>query len=127
MAKLKIGPIKTKFDAEFLLTILLVFKSAYNWDMDRKDLRVLAYLHARDNELTDTIKDSATRSILIFTKESKEKIYTKMGISYNSFNNGLSNLRKFNLIQNNNKLRMPLNITNGNVTDLTLNILFEHE
>jgi len=82
----------------------IVFKNLNeirSWGLSKNDLRVLATFYNKDFELLTSIPDYNSRMVVLFSKEVKDSLIKEMNISYNTFNNSLSKLRRKGLIEGN--------------------------
>lgn len=95
-----------------------------NWNLTSTDLDIANELFLMNYSLLNTMKDFDLRMDKLFSKETKDNLYTKLNLSYNTFNNSLTKLRKIGLIQYNklHKNISNINIDKGEIT-LTINML----
>jgi len=73
----------------------------YSWKLSRNDLKVFAGFYDKDFELIPTITEYKDRMVVLFSKDIKDSLIKELKISYNTFNNSLSKLRKKGLIEGN--------------------------
>lgn len=72
-----------------------------SWGLSRNDLKVFAAFYNKDFELLPTIPQYDARMLVLFSKETKDSLIDSISVSYNTFNNSLSKLRKKGLIKGN--------------------------
>ena len=77
------------------------FNKVYTWGLSQSDLRVLAEFYNVDYELVKSIPTYKERMVILFSKDVKEVVYKRLKMSYNTFNNVLSKLRKKGIISEN--------------------------
>ena len=85
-----------------------------SWNLSGNDLKIFAAFYNKDFELLHTIPEYESRMLILFSKEIKDALMTELNVSYNTFNNSLSKLRKKGLIKGNfliEKLLFDLNST----------------
>lgn len=73
----------------------------HSWNLSRNDIKVFTAFHNKDVELKKTIDNHSDRMVIIFSKQIKDIIIKETALSYNTFNNSLSKLRKKQLINKN--------------------------
>ena len=89
-----------------------------SWGLSKNDLRVFAAFYNKDFELLHTIPNYTDRMVVLFSKDIKNDLINEINISYNTFNNSLSKLRKKGLIRGNfliEKLLIDLNSKDFNI------------
>lgn len=89
-----------------------------SWGLSKNDLRVFAAFYNKDFELLHTIPNYNDRMVVLFSKDIKNDLIDEIKISYNTFNNSLSKLRKKGLIKGNfliEKLLFDLNSKDFNI------------
>ena len=67
-----------------------------HWELTPGDVKILAYLFNIDYDMkvSGEVKKYEDRMNLLFSQENKHKIMQDLGVSYNTFNNCLTRLRK---------------------------------
>lgn len=101
------------------------FNKAYDWGLHPTDIKVLAELYNMDYFLLQDIKSYKDRMTVLFSKESKAAIFAKLKISYNTFNNSLTRLRKKDIIEDNSLEEKYLFDLTKQEFEITLNVLNE--
>ncbi len=105
----------TDIQSNLHFLVFETFNKVYQWSLSRSDLKVLAEFYNVDFQLLKTVPKYKERMTILFSKDSKESIYKRLGMSYNTFNNVLSKLRKKGIISNNElveKYLFNLNVDN---------------
>jgi predicted transcriptional regulator len=93
---------KTNIKKNLHYKILELFNSyVYMWNLSETEVKVFAALYDKLFEIKKTVSDIKIRMNVLFSKESKTEIITNLNISYNTFNNALTTLRKKGFIKNN--------------------------
>lgn len=69
--------------------------------LKQQELSVISSLYQKNLELLSKIKDEQLRMKILFSKEVKDELCEKLNVSYNSFMNNLSSLRKKDFIRDN--------------------------
>jgi len=124
--------VKTKCDIQKDLhyQVFSYLNELRSWGILPGDLKILSelynYLFVLSNN--NHIKDFKDKMNLLFSSEYKKEIMEKLGMSYNTFNNGLSRLRKKGFIGKNNILneKLLLNL-NKQEFSFTIQYLSEEE
>jgi hypothetical protein len=104
------------------IIIFSEMNEVYSWKLSKNDLKVFAEFYNKDFELKSTITEYKDRMVVLFSKTVKDLLIKKLKISYNTFNNSLSKLRKKGLI-NKNTLNEKL-LFNLNTKEVILTIKF---
>lgn len=111
---------------ELHLKIFSQLNDLRSWGVSPCDLKILASLYDMDFDIlnSNSIQDYNSRMTVIFSKESKKILMEKLKMSYNTFNNGLSRLRKKGFIKKGNSLdeKLLFNL-NTNVFSFTIEYL----
>jgi len=109
-----------------------IYKTFFNylavdndWNLTSTDLDIANELFIKNYNMLDTVKDFNKRMEIIFSKTIKESIYKSLNLSYNTFNNSLTRLRKTGLINDNklNETICKINIDKG--ISLTISLCLE--
>jgi len=91
-----------------LLELLSSFKPIKN--LREREITILAEIMKQHYVHKDVTKNENLRRNLVFSRESKQAMCNKLGISRDSLNNNLSILRKKNIMSKDNFLIKTLNI-----------------
>jgi len=77
-----------------------------SWDITPSDIKILASFYNLDFDMINSgnVKVYEDRMSILFSPENKKKIMESLDMSYNTFNNSLSKLRKKDLINKDNTL-----------------------
>ncbi|MCK9429238.1 MAG: hypothetical protein M0R17_04490 [Candidatus Omnitrophica bacterium] len=77
-----------------------------HWDLVPSDVRILAQLYNMDYDMVATgeVKKYEDRMNILFSVENKKKIMEELKMSYNTFNNSLTKLRKKDWISKDNTI-----------------------
>jgi len=70
----------------------------HSWNLSGNDLKVLSAFYNKDFELLQSITDYTARMLVLFSKATKDTLIHDTALSYNTFNNSLSKLRKKGII-----------------------------
>ncbi len=70
-----------------------------SWGLSKNDLKVFAAFYNKDFELLKSISVYRDRMVVLFSKDVKDILIKDINISYNTFNNSLSKLRRKGLIE----------------------------
>lgn len=89
-------------------TIFTKMNEIRSWGLSKNDLKVFAAFYNKDFDLLSKIPDYDARMLVLFSKETKDIIIDNIKVSYNTFNNSLSKLRKKGLIKGNSLLEQLL-------------------
>jgi hypothetical protein len=94
-----------------------------HWGITSNDVRILAELYNQDFDLANNQKilNYEDRMTILFSQNIKNKIMEKLNISYNTFNNSLSKLRKKSFVSQNNTIDEKL-LFNLNKPEFTFTI-----
>lgn len=76
-------------------------KDIFHWGLTDGDVKILNELYIANFEMIDTVKESKDRMSILFSSPTKNKLIEKLNISYNTFNNSLTKLRKKGIIEGN--------------------------
>ena len=98
-----------------------------SWGLSRNDLKVMASFYNKGFELLTSIPSYNERMLVLFSKETKNGLIKDSAISYNTFNNSLSKLRKKGLIKGNFLHENLLFNLNRDTFDLTIRLVNEPE
>ena len=98
-----------------------------SWELSRNDLKVLAAFYNKGFELIKTIPNYDDRMVILFSKDTKDSLIIDMSISYNTFNNSLSKLRKKGLIRGNFLLEQLLFDLDREEFKITIKLVHESE
>lgn len=74
-----------------------------HWEATPSDIKILSELYNMDYDMlaSGNVKIYEDRMAILFSGENKQKIMDKLQMSYNTFNNSLTKLRKRGLIKEN--------------------------
>lgn len=77
-----------------------------HWGITPSDIKILSELYNYDYDMASTgsVKKYEDRMAILFSTETKNKIMQDLNMSYNTFNNSLSKLRKKGLINQDNSI-----------------------
>jgi len=77
-----------------------------HWDITPSDVKILAELYNMDYDMfsSGNVKVYEDRMSILFSPENKKKIMDMLNMSYNTFNNSLSKLRKKGLVNKDNTI-----------------------
>jgi len=80
------------------------------WGITSSDVKILSELYNKDYEIAtlNKIENFKDRMTILFSKETKDKIISDLNMSYNTFNNSLTKLRKKGLLEKDNSLNERL-------------------
>jgi hypothetical protein len=92
------------FKTDLHFKIFSYFNEYLNWDIVIGDLRILAKIYDTDFEMLSSIVKYEDRMSVLFSSDTKKKMMEGLQMSYNTFNNGLSRLRKKGLITKDNTI-----------------------
>jgi predicted transcriptional regulator len=83
--------------------IFTLLNDMYGWGISPSDIRILAELYNRDFEMASSgeVTSYESRMEILFSSKVKKEIMEKLNISYNTFNNSLSKLRRKDFISKN--------------------------
>jgi DNA-binding transcriptional ArsR family regulator len=109
----------------FVLTQLNKYQG---WEVSPSDIKIFAELHNIDAEMVSSgnVKSYEDRMSILFSSETKKRIMDKLDMSYNTFSNGLSRLRKKGLITKDNTINEK-RLRNLNKQSYVFTIEFTHE
>jgi len=81
-----------------------------HWGITLSDVKILAELYNKDYDIVtqNKIENYKDRMTILFSKETKDKIISDLNMSYNTFNNSLTKLRKKGLLEKDNSLNEKL-------------------
>jgi hypothetical protein len=79
----------------------LINANISTWNLSENEIKVLSSFYNKDFELLTKIKDYDLRMKILFDKKNKDEISNQYNLSYNTFNNVLTSLRKKNFIKDN--------------------------
>lgn len=105
-------PLNVKIDSFYPLFLLLMDKFKPVKGLMKREREVAAELMYQ-NYLNKDIEDTNKRNIVLFSRESRKTMYTRLGMSELSFNDYLSRLRKKDVITKDNKLKPFFNLIPG--------------
>ena len=71
------------------------------WNLSENEIKVLSSFYNKDFELLNKVKEYDLRMKILFDKKNKDEISNQHNLSYNTFNNILTSLRKKNFIKDN--------------------------
>lgn len=121
-------PINILEDLHFELFSFL--NNLRNWGLTQSDLKVLSELYNIYSEMhiSQDIKNYEDRMAILFSSETKKKIMGKLSMSYNTFNNSLSKLRKKGFVNEDNTIEVKrlLDLTK-NTFEFTIKFMDEKE
>ncbi|MCP4255532.1 MAG: hypothetical protein GY775_19425 [Candidatus Scalindua sp.] len=94
---------KIDFKKDLFFEVFSLYNDFAHWNIASSDVKILSELYTLDFELKNSgaIKGYNDRMNILFSKDNKTKLIDKLGISYNTFNNSLTKLRKKGLITDN--------------------------
>ena len=77
-----------------------------HWGVTPSDIKILAELYNMDYDMISSgnIKVYEDRMAILFSAENKKKIMELLNMSYNTFNNSLSKLKKKDLVNKDNTI-----------------------
>ena len=77
-----------------------------SWGITPSDIKILSELYNTDYKMiaSHNVKAYKDRMSILFSSETKKEIMANLNISYNTFNNSLSKLRKKGLINEDNTI-----------------------
>lgn len=111
---------KLPFESDLHLYIFTQLNDLFHWGVTPSDLKLLAELYNADYEMlaTGNVKLYTDRMAIIFSSEFKQKLMEKLGVSYNSFYNSLTRLKKKSLLNKDNTLneKMLFNLSKDSFT-----------
>ena len=96
----------TNISSNLHFNIFRLLNDLRNWGLTQSDIRVLAEFYNEDSAmlLSGEIKNYDARMSILFSSEFKKRIMNNLGMSYNTFNNSLSKLRKKGFITEDNSI-----------------------
>lgn len=99
-------PSKINIKKDLHFYIFKQLNELLNWGATPSDIKILAELYNTDFEMINTgnVKTYEDRMAILFSSETKKKIMKYLNMSYNTFNNSLSKLRKKDLVNENNTI-----------------------
>lgn len=99
-----------------------------HWDLTPGDVKILAYLFNIDYDMkvSGEVKKYEDRMKLLFSQETKNRIMQDLGVSYNTFNNCLTRLRKKDWISKDNTIDEKF-LFNLDLNTFLFTIEFENE
>ena len=107
---------------ELYKELLNIFSLLGEYNLTASDIAVAAEILDRNFNLISKVQDESIRNEILFSAKEKKALHTNLNISYNTFNNALTKLRKANIIKDN-KLNTALAKIDIN-SKLNLNIVF---
>ena len=111
---------KLPFKSELHFYIFTQLNDLFHWGVTPSDLKILAELYNADYEMlaTGSVKLYNDRMAILFSSEFKKKLMDKLNISYNSFHNSLTKLKKKSLLNKDNSLneKLLLNLSKNTFT-----------
>lgn len=72
------------------------------WGLSEGDIKIFSEIYKKNNFIRESVSKEKERMTILFSKETLQDIQKNLNISYNTFHNSLSKLRKKGLIVNNN-------------------------
>lgn len=96
--------------------IFTLLNEMSGWGITPSDIKILSELYNLDFEMASSgsVKSYEDRMAILFSTENKKAIMNKFNLSYNTFNNSLSKLRKKGFIDKNTiDERRLYNLNNG--------------
>jgi hypothetical protein len=77
-----------------------------HWELTTSDVRILSHLYNLDYEMisSGTVKKYEDRMQILFSIDTKNKMMEDLNMSYNTFNNSLTKLRKKDWISKDNTI-----------------------
>jgi len=77
-----------------------------HWGVTPSDIKILAELYNMDYDMISSgnVKVYEDRMAILFSSENKKKIMELLNMSYNTFNNSLSKLKKKDLVNKDNTI-----------------------
>ena len=115
----------TSIEDNLHFLVFETFNKVYKWGLSQSDLRVLSEFYNTDFQLLKSVPKYEERMTVLFSKKIKEYIYEKLEMSYNTFNNILSRLRKKGIIEDNSIVERYLFDLNRHQFSITLDIINE--
>lgn len=99
-----------------------------HWDLAPSDVRILAQLYNMDYDMVATgeVKKYEDRMKILFSIDNKNKIMEELKMSYNTFNNSLTKLRKKDWISKDNTIDEKY-LFNLGVNEFKFTIDFKNE
>jgi hypothetical protein len=101
------------------------FNKAYKWGLHPNDIKILAEFYNLDYFLVKQVPTYQDRMTILFSKDSKDAIYKKLNMSYNTFNNSLVRLRKKGLLGRNEIIEKYLLDLGKDEFNIVLNVVDE--
>lgn len=94
------------FKKDLHFNIFTQLNEFLHWDITISDLKIFSELYNMDFEMlaSGTVKNYEDRMSILFSVDTKKKIMEDLKMSYNTFNNSLSKLRKKGLISKDNTI-----------------------
>jgi len=87
---------------ELHLSLFKILNIIFKWKLKESDIKVLAALYDKNEELRETTSLHEDRMTILFSSKVRKELISKIGLSYNSFNNNLFFLRKKGFIEDKN-------------------------
>jgi hypothetical protein len=94
------------FKKDLHFNIFTYLNEFLHWDITISDLKIYSELYNIDFEMLSSgaVKNYEDRMSILFSVDTKKKIMEDLKMSYNTFNNSLSKLRKKGLITKDNTI-----------------------
>lgn len=99
-------PKKINVESDLHFYIFTQLNDLLNWGIAPRDIKILSELYNINFEMvaSGNVKSYVDRMNILFSIDTKKKIMDKFSMSYNTFSNGLSKLRKKGLINEDNTI-----------------------
>ena len=107
--------------------IFTLLNEMSGWGIAPSDIKILAELYNLDFEMANSkqVNTYDARMAILFSTETKQAIMDKLKLSYNTFNNSLTKLRKKGFIKDNTIDERRLYNLNKNSFEFTIEFLTE--
>jgi predicted transcriptional regulator len=119
---------KLDIKEELHYQIFTLLNEMSEWGLTPSDIKILAELYNLDFNLANSgIQPQQSRMTILFSSDTKKSIMDKFNISYNTFNNSLTKLRKKGFITKNTIDEKRLYNLNRGRFNFTIEFLNEEE